>query len=312
MKPDLLIVMTMPDGYAELFADDFTVHYLPRVVADDPALAAIAPRVRAVLTNGSIGADAALLERLENLEIVSAFGAGFEKLDVAAARARNLALTYGPGTNAHSVADMAICLMMCVSRDVVAADRAARAGVWSVFRDTPSPTISRRRLGILGLGRIGGGVARRAAAADMTVAYHGPRPKDDVPYRYFETPAALATESDYLVVACPGGPDTRHLVDRTVLAALGPEGYLVNVARGSIVDTEALIEALEARAIAGAAIDVYENEPEIPDALKRLDNVVLTPHISGSAADATHAKYLLYMDNMRAHLAGEPLPTPVP
>ncbi len=311
MKPDLLVVMPMPEGYAEKLAEDFTVHYHPRVAAADAVLDRIGACVRAVLTNGSIGAGAALIDRLGNVEIISSFGAGYENIDVAAARARGISVTYGPGTNTHSVADMALCLMMCAARRIPAADRAARAGQWSEFRDTARPTISRHRLGIIGLGRIGRAIARRAEAADMTVAYHGPRPKDDVPYAYADTLTALAERSDFLVVCCPGGAETRHMVGREVLAALGPTGFLVNVARGSIVDTEALIEALNDRVIAGAAIDVHEDEPNIPDALKQLDNVVLTPHIAGSADDATQAKYLLYMENMRAHLDGAKLPTPV-
>jgi D-3-phosphoglycerate dehydrogenase len=312
MKPELLVVMTMPDGYADRLAEDFTVHYHPRITDDDPVLDQIGPRVRALLTNGTIGAGAPLFDRLANVEIVSAFGAGYENIDVGAARQRDIAVTYGPGTNTHSVADMAMCLMMCAARRIPAADRAARDGQWFEFRDTARPTISRHALGVIGLGRIGRAVAKRAEASDMTVSYHGPRPKDDVSYPYFDTLTDLAKQSDFLVICCPGGPETRHLVDRAVLAALGPDGYLINVARGSIVDTAALIEALEDRLIAGAAIDVYDNEPDIPDALKELDNVVLTPHISGSADDATHAKYLLYMENMRAHLSGAKLPTPAP
>lgn len=312
MKPELLVIMPMPEGYGEKLERDFTVHYHPRVTADDAVLDEIGPRIRAVLTNGSIGAGAALIDRLTGVEIISAFGAGFENIDVAAARRRNIAVTYGPGTNTHSVADMAMCLMMCIARRIPAADRAAREGRWSEFRDVARPTISRHALGIIGLGRIGRAVARRAEASDMTVSYHGPRRKDDLPYGYVDPLGALAAQSDFLVVCCPGGPETRHIVDRDVLRALGPNGYLVNVARASIVDTAALIDALRDDVIAGAAIDVYDDEPEIPDALKAFDNVVLTPHISGSADDATEAKYLLYMENMRAHLDGAPLSTPVP
>ncbi len=312
MKPELLVIMPMPAGYAERLAEDFTVHYHPRIGADDPVLDEIGPGVRALLTNGTIGAGAALMDRLANVEIISAFGAGYENVDVGAARQRDIAVTYGPGTNTHSVADMAMCLMMCAARRIPAADQAARAGLWFEFRGTARPTISRHALGIIGLGRIGRSVARRAEASDMTVSYHGPRPKNDASYPYFDTLTGLAEQSDFLVVCCPGGPETRHIVDRAVLKGLGPEGYLVNVARASIVDTEALIAALKDRVIAGAAIDVYDNEPDIPDVLKELDNVVLTPHLSGNADDATHAKYLLYMENMRAHLDGATLPSPAP
>ncbi len=204
------------------------------------------------------------------------------------------------------------CGPISTARRIPAADRAARAGLWSEFRDTARPTISRHALGVIGLWHIGRAVARRAEASDMTVSYFGPRPKDDVSYPYYDTLTGLAEQSDFLVVCCPGGRETRRMVGREVLTALGPEGFLVNVARASIVDTNALIDALEDGVIAGAAIDVYDDEPNIADALKELDNVVLTPHISGSADDATHAKYLLYMANMRAHLDGAKLPTPAP
>jgi lactate dehydrogenase-like 2-hydroxyacid dehydrogenase len=311
MKPDLLVTMTMPDGHSELLAEDFTVHYFPRVADDDPALDDIVGKIRFVLTNGSIGINAALIGRLDQLEIISAYGVGCEKIDIAAARARGIALSNGAGTNAHSVADLAICLMMCASRRIVAADKAAHTGQWAAFRGSATPTISRRRIGIVGLGMIGSGIARRAEGADMEIAYTGPRPKES-PWRYVADVAALAKGSDYLVLSCPGGPETRHMIDAGVLRALGPEGFLINVARGSIIDNDALVVALRDGVIAGAAIDVYEDEPNIPDAFKALDNMTLTPHIGGSAADANQAKYLLYMENMRAHMAGKPLPTPVP
>jgi lactate dehydrogenase-like 2-hydroxyacid dehydrogenase len=200
--------------------------------------------------------------------------------------------------------------MLAAQRGIALRDRQIRQGR---FDDTRAltHTLQDKRLGLLGLGNIGRAIAARAVAFGMTVGYSKPTRAADSPYRYFESAEALAAASDFLVVCTPGGPATRHLVNARVLAALGPEGTLVNVARGSIVDTQALVDALERRSIAGAALDVYENEPEVPAALWRLDNAVLMPHVGGFTHEAFRAAFELMRDNLRAHFAGRPLLTPV-
>ncbi len=199
----------------------------------------------------------------------------------------------------------------CRAARLARRDRLVRGGEWAAARGL-APTVSGKRLGIIGLGAVGAEIARRAAAFDMTIAYHNRRRRDDVEYDYVESVAALAARSDYLIVSCPGGEATRHIVDADVLKALGPDGHVVHIARGSVVDTTALIAALENGAIAGAALDVFEDEPNVPDQLKRLDNVVLSPHVAGFTPEAFRAGFELLRDNLRAHFAGRELPTPVP
>jgi D-3-phosphoglycerate dehydrogenase len=267
--------------------------------------------VRAVVTNGSTGFSAAEMARLPALEIICCFGAGYENVDLAAARRRGIAVTYAPGMNDATVADHALALMLALARDLVARDRAIREGRWKTAR-AASPTLSGSRLGLIGLGRIGRQIAKRAAGFDMRIAYHSRMAKDDVPWAYRASAVELARDSDFLVAACPGGSETRHLVDRAVLAALGPKGFLVNIARGSVVDTAALIEALAAGAIAGAGLDVVEGEPELPAALLKAPNVVLTPHMAGRSPAAVKAQLDALMGNLAAQFNGAPLLTPVP
>lgn len=266
--------------------------------------------IRAVLTRGATGLRGDEMAALPALELVCSLGVGFENIDLAAARARGLRVTYGPGANATSVADHAMALLLGAARRLPQADAWVRQGHWSGFM---GPQVSGKRLGILGLGTIGREIARRGAQGfGMTVGYYNRRPRPDCGYAYYDSPRALAEASDFLVVATPGGSETRHLVDAAVLEALGPQGYLVNIARGSVVDTEALIAALAARRIAGAGLDVVEGEPAVPPALFVLDNVVLTPHSAGRSPEAISATVALFLDNATAHFAGRPLLTPVP
>ncbi len=311
MKPDLLIILPIAESFRRMLADDYVVHYLPDAADREALLGEVGTRVRAVLTNGSMGIDRATMDRLQHLEFVGCLGAGYENIDLAAARERKITVTHGPGTNDKCVADHAMALMLAVVRGVALGDRAARGGRWSetrLFR----PMLTGRRLGVVGLGAIGIQIAKRAAAFDMPIAYHNRRPRHGVPYRYVPNIVELARESDVLVAACPGGAATRHLIDAGVMAALGREGFIVNIARGSVVDTAALISALRGGIIAGAGLDVVEGEPEVPSDLAQLDNVVLTPHIAGRSPETAHATFDLFRRNLRAHFAGQAVLTPVP
>lgn len=262
---------------------------------------------RAVITNGSTGLTSAQIDQLPGLEIVCAFGAGHENLDVAAARRRGIVVTHAPGANDATVADHAVGLMLAVARGFTVLDPAVRRGEWHSARGE-RPTLNGGRLGIIGLGRIGAKIAARAAAFDMHIAYSTRTPRTDVQWRHCADLEQLARESDFLVVACPGGAATRHLVNAGVLDALGPEGVLINIARGSVVDTAALVAALESGRIAGAGLDVFEGEPEIPPALLKCPNTVFTPHMSGRSPAAIALQTDMLLASLDAHFSGRDVP----
>ena len=271
--------------------------------------------IRAVLTNGRGGLSGDEMALLPKLEIVCAVGAGYEAVDLDTARSRGIAVANCPGTNASAVADSAMMLLMASTRHLLQADRFVRAGGWQEQWRVDTPAISGKRLGILGLGTIGSKIAHRAARGfDMEIGYHNRTAVSGSSYRYFDSLIELATWADFLVVAAPGGAGTRHLVNAAVLAALGPKGYLVNIGRGTVVDTAALIDALRANRIAGAGLDVVEGEPNVPPRLPELlqfDNVVVTPHCAGRAPEARAAATALILANLNAYFAGKPLPSPV-
>ncbi|ANY61591.1 hydroxyacid dehydrogenase [Comamonas aquatica] len=309
-KPLLLVLHVLSDAHLSQLAQSFDVLYAPDAARCAEALADHGPRVQAVLTVGAIGLSAAQMQAMPQLRWVGALGAGYENIDVAYARAHSIAVSNGAGTNDQCVADHAFGLVIAAVRGLVRLDRLTRQGVWR--NDIPlPPNVSGKRLGILGLGTIGQKIARRAQAFDMPVGYHNRRPKDGVDFTYFDSVLALAQWADVLLVATPGGAGTRHLVDAPVIAALGPQGYVVNIARGSVVDTAALAQALRTGALAGAGLDVYESEPLPPAELLDLDNVVLTPHVAGWSPEAVQATVDLFLDNARRHFAGQPLVTPV-
>ena len=290
----------------------YTLH--DRLHETDPAaLAAAAPRIRAIAASGESKVPAPLISQLPALELISVMGVGYDGVDVAAARARGVMVTHTPDVLNDDVADLALGLMLCAARQLPAADRYVRSGQWAEKGPMPlARKLSGARLGLVGMGRIGQAIAQRALAFGMSIAYTARNPRPALPYRYVASPAALAAESDVLCVITPGGAATRKLIDAEVLRALGPKGILVNVARGSVVDEAALIEALERGVIGGAALDVFEDEPNVPERLRALPQVVLVPHI-GSATGATRqAMADLAAGNLREFYAGRPPMTPVP
>lgn len=311
MRADILVVGRVPANVLAQLEASFNVHVLPDAREDAKALLqTVAPRIRGIATNAVQAPTREMLEAIPNLELMASAGIGTDVLNVAYAHSRGIQVTNTPDVLSDDVADAAIMLMLATSRRLVPADRNVREGRW--LKGLPlGHRVSQKRLGILGLGRIGQAIARRAAAFEMTIGYHQRRVNAELPYHYYDDVAALAHDSDFLAVVVPGGSATEKMVDTAVLDALGPEGILINVGRGSTVDEPALLQALAEGRIRGAGLDVLTNEPRVPDALCRMDNVVLAPHYASGTVETRQAMGQLVVDNLRAHFAGEPLLTPV-
>jgi lactate dehydrogenase-like 2-hydroxyacid dehydrogenase len=310
MLPTVLVLIPLRPESQTSIAHSFNVITALYQAALDQAFTHHANEIRAVLTNGVIGFDANSIARLPNLELIGALGAGYENIARDAAQARGIVVVNGAGTNENCVADHAFALLLGVVRQIPALDRACRAGIWR--DDLPfQPNFSGKKLGVIGLGNIGRKVARRAQGFDIEIGYHNRRPQPDTAYTYFDSVIALAEWADYLVAATPGGASTKHLIDAKVLAALGPHGYVVNVARGSVVDTAALADALERGVIAGAGLDVYEGEPAPPALLTGSEREVLTPHVGGRSPEAVAAAVQMFINNAARHFAGQAVLTPV-
>jgi lactate dehydrogenase-like 2-hydroxyacid dehydrogenase len=306
----LVLVETINDYLPIIENSGFTLILAPTPAERAKAIATHGEQINAVLTRGPLGLYADEIAALPHLEIICVIGAGYEHVDLGAARARGVMVTNGAGVNAPSVADHAMALLLSLVRDIPGADASVRRGEW---RKVMRPSLAGKRLGILGLGSVGMAIAKRAALGfDMSVSYHNRRPRSDVPYAYCATAAELALASDFFIVATPGGAGTHQLVDRNVLEALGPNGFIVNIARASVISTVDLIDALERKRIAGAALDVFDDEPQVPDALKVLSNVVLTPHVAGLSPEASLGTVQLVADNLLAFFSGKPVLTPVP
>lgn len=266
----------------------------------------------ALVTSARFGADADLINGLPNLKVISSFGVGYDTIDIAAAKARGIPVGYTPDVLNDCVADIAFGLLIDVARGISASDRYTRRGEWLKAPYPLTTKVSGKRLGILGLGRIGRTIARRASGFDMDVRYHNRRPVPDVTFGYEKSLADLARWADFLVIASAGGAETRHLVSAEVLDALGPDGFLINIARGTVVDETALVDALANRRIAGAGLDVYENEPKVPEALFELDNVVLLPHVASGTHETREAMAERVLENLRRFFAEDRLLSPVP
>lgn len=311
-RPTVLAISKLPALYLGPLGERYEV--LDRLHESDPAaLAAAAARIRGVAASGESRLPAALVARLPALEVVAVMGVGYDGIDVAACNARGVKVTHTPDVLNDDVADLALGLMLSAARQLPAADRYVRAGDWAAKGPMPlARKMSGARCGIVGMGRVGKVIAQRALGFGMSVAYTARSAKPLLPYRFLPTPAALAAEVDFLVVITPGGAGTRHLIDATVLRALGQKGILVNVARGSVVDEQALIEALEQGVIGGAGLDVFADEPNVPERLRALPHVVLVPHIGSATTSTRKAMADLALANLEAHFAGQPLKTPVP
>ena len=310
MKPEIVMVGPMMPHVMAALDQDFRVHRLWE--APDPgALLAGAAAARGIATTGDRGADAALMDALPKLEIVACYGVGVDAIDLAHAADRRVIVTNTPDVLTDDVANLAVGLMLDVTRGISAADRFMRRGDWLKGPMPLSQSLVGWRVGILGLGRIGLAIARRAEALGCWICYHGRRRREELSYSYYEDLTAMARDCRLLVISCPGGEATRRLVGAEVLEALGPEGVQVNIARGTVVDEPALVRALEQGRLGGAGLDVFEDEPRVPEALLAMENVVLQPHLGSATAETRRAMGNLVVENLRAHFNGEPAPTPV-
>jgi hydroxypyruvate reductase len=270
--------------------------------------------VRAMITAGGTPLPGAMMDLMPKLAAIVCYGTGYDGVDLVAASKRNIVVGHSPGANAASVADLAVTLMLAVTRRLLPADSYVRSGNWSATKPSPlmrpQPGNPGRRVGVYGMGEIGRKIASRVAAFETEVAYFS-RSRHDVPYRYLPSLEALAEWCSVLMIAVRAGADTHHAVDADILRKLGKDGYVVNISRGSVIDQAALVAALADGSIAGAGLDVYEKEPHAPDVLTAFPNVVLTPHVGGHTLESHVAMQDCVIANLEAYFAGKGLPYPV-
>ena len=304
---NLLQVSVLPPFLMERLEQEYTIHDFIDPADPDALLEEVGPKIRGILAGGMKGPNATLINRLPNLEIISSFSVGFDATDVVAAQARGVIVTHTPEVLTGDVADLAMAFILMAPRRIGESERFLREGKWLQGRMDLGTTVRGKRLGILGLGRIGKAVARRAEVFGLQI-----KPMGDLAYRSYATLMDLAEASDILLVACEGGEANRSVVSSEVIEAIGPKGFLVNTARGPIVDQAALVAALEDGKLAGAALDVFDGEPQVPAKMMAMENVVLTPHIASSTHETRRAMGDLVYDNLRAHFDGKPVLTPVP
>lgn len=310
---DILRVGPVNPTVAKVLAEEFATLVLPDEANDrERFLTEHGQDIRIAVCSGKIGVDTELMNRLPNLEAIINFGVGYDATDVAQANERAIPISNTPDVLTDCVADTALGLYLMTLRSLGSAERFVRSGAWGRGENFALATrASGQRVGILGLGRIGQAIATRLEAFDCEIHYHNRTQKQGLAYTYHESAAELAQATDVLIVAAAGGPQSAHLVDEKVLAKVGPSGYLINIARGSVIDEQALVHALEHGLIAGAGLDVFAQEPTIPDALMNLDNVVLLPHLASGTHETRADMATLMLNNLRSYLSEGRLITPV-
>ena len=311
MKPEIIITARGHAGTMATLQSEFTAHLLADAPDRTAFLKQHAPSVRGVATFGPMTVDGKFMDALPKLEIISNFGVGVDAINLDDAKKRGIIVTNTPDVLNEAVADTALALVLNTVRRFPHSEQHLRAGNWASRGPYPLTTDAGNKvLGILGLGRIGEAIARRAIACNMQIRYHNRR-KKDVPYPYDPDPVTLAKNSDVLMVVTPGGPETNKLVNAKVLDALGPQGYLVNIARGSVIDEPVLLRYLQEKRIAGAGLDVFADEPRVPPEFFTLENAVLFPHVGSATVETRKAMGDLQIENLRLHFAGKPVKTRV-
>jgi hydroxypyruvate reductase len=312
MKPAVLSLGVFPPATMSALAELFELHHFTVYPLPEGTLSPdVKARIRAIATEANRGAARELIASLPKLEIISCFGVGVDGIDLAAARERAIPVTNTPGVMVDECADLAIGMMLASARQIVHADRYVRSGEWLKGPIGLGRSVGGKTVGVVGLGGIGRAIADRAQAFRMKVLWHGPRPKPAIPYKYVPDLVELARHSDFLIVACKGGDETRGLISASVIDALGPQGTLINIARGSVVDEPAMIERLRDGRLGFAALDVFQNAPRIAPDLLALPNVLLQPHHGSATVETRTAIGQLMIDNLTAYFAGRKLPTPV-
>lgn len=309
-QAEVLVVTPLMDTVMQELADTYPLHLLYEA-EDRAAFLRNAAAVRGIATDGAVGADAALMAALPNLEIVSNYGVGVDAIDLEHAAAHNIVVTNTPGVLNDEVANLAIGLLLAISREIVNGDRYVREGHWLKGEMHLTRGLRGKTVGILGLGGIGKAIAGKLSVFGCDIVYHGRSEQPQQPYRYYPDLRTMAGDCDHLIVICPATAATRNLVDREVLDALGPQGTLINVARGSVVDEPALVAALREGRLGAAALDVFVREPNVPAELLEMDNVVLQPHVASATVETRQAMGDLVIRNLALHFAGEPVATPV-
>ena len=312
-KLDVLQTGGIPPFIEPQFDEYFHMHKLHKAADRESFLSQVAPRIRAIATFGAIPITPEFMQKLPKLEIVANMGVGYDSVDAKWAGGHGIVVTNTPGVLDDEVADTTIALLLNTLRQLPQSERYLRAGKWleKSFPLTVS-TLRNRTIGIIGMGRIGQAIAKRIEAFGRPIVYHSRKPASGVSYRHYPDLVAMARDVDTLIAIVPGGPTTKHMIDREVLEALGPDGVLINVARGSVVDEQALIDALRAKKILSAGLDVFEDEPRVPKELIEMDHVVLLPHVASASVATRRAMGQLVVDNLKAWAAGKPPLTPVP
>lgn len=312
MKPTVLIAASLPDFLRQPLAQTYHTHDYASATDKNALLSTYGAACTGLVCGGGSVLPTAMLDQLPNLKIISVFGVGYDGVPVDYCKARGILVGHTPGVLSDEVADLAIALMLMTARQLVANHKFVEAGQWLQGAYPLCSSVHHKKVGIIGLGRIGQTIAKRCAGFDMDISYHSRNRRDEVPYRYYPSLVAMARDVHFLVAITPGGAGTKHLVNAEVLRALGKKGFLINVARGSVVDTQALIAALEADAIGGAGLDVFEDEPHVPAALMHRPNVVLLPHVASATRETRLAMANRVLDNLSAFYAGKPLPSLIP
>ena len=313
MKPEMLLIGGATPRMMDRFNEAFTVHMHSEIDDVDAYLAENGERIEAVATGGHEGVAPEIMSALPNLKVISSYGVGYDAIDTDAAVDRQIIVTHTPTVLNNDVANTAVLLMLAVSRCLVRDDRWVRSGSWSKKGAAPlTRSIEGKKVGIIGLGRIGETIARKLAAFDCQISYHNRNRKPDCEYTYYDNLTKMAGDVDYLVIITPGGESTNKLVNREVMDALGTEGTLINVGRGSVVDEAEMVKALQDGRLGWAGLDVFEDEPIAPEALFEMDNVVLTPHVASATVETRQAMGDLTVENLVRFFAEGTVTTPVP